>query len=76
MDDTFSKIKGVFNEVIGSIPEKPEAELKDLYMDSLDLLELISTLENDFEIQIEDSAAESFKTVGDIVSYIDSKKKA
>lgn len=50
-----------------------ETTLEDLGADSLDLVELVMTLEDEFDIQIEDDAMESLKTVGDVLDYIASK---
>ncbi|TAL69689.1 MAG: acyl carrier protein [Bacteroidetes bacterium] len=48
---------------------------KDLGADSLDTVELIMEFEKEFEITIEDSDAEKIQTVGDVVKYLDEKKK-
>jgi len=54
---------------------KLEANLKDdLGIDSLDAVELIMELEDELDVTIEDSEAQSFVTVGDIVALIESKK--
>jgi len=47
---------------------------KDLGADSLDTVELIMEFEKEFEITIEDSDAEKIQTVGDVVTYLESKK--
>lgn len=44
--------------------------MDDLNADSLDLVELIMSLEDEFELEIEDEEVESIKTVGDAVEYI------
>lgn len=43
----------------------------DLNADSLDLVDLVMSLEDEFDIEVPDSAIEDIKTVGDIVSYIE-----
>lgn len=48
---------------------------EDLDIDSLDAIELIMTFEEEFGISIPDSEAQKFKTVGDIVSFIEKVKK-
>jgi acyl carrier protein len=43
----------------------------DLGADSLDLVDLVMTLEEEFDVEIPDDAIESIKTVGDVVRYIE-----
>ncbi len=45
----------------------------DLEADSLDAVEIMMALEDEFEITIPDEDAESFKNIGDIVKYVESK---
>ena len=53
----------------------PEAHFSsDLGADSLDTVELIMEFEKAFDIQIPDQDAQGIKTVGDAISYIESKK--
>ena len=52
----------------------PEATFTgDLGADSLDTVELVMEFEKEFGVQVEDEAAEKFQTVGDVISYIESK---
>ena len=54
----------------------PEASFTaDLGADSLDIVELIMALEEEFDLQIPDSEAEKITTVGDVVEYIKSANK-
>lgn len=48
--------------------------VEDLNADSLDLTELIMTFEEKFGCEISEKDAESLKTVGDVISYIESHK--
>lgn len=50
--------------------------IDDLGADSLDIVELVMTMEEEFELDIPDEDAEKMKTVGDVVSYIKEKKSA
>ena len=50
-----------------------DTTLEDLGADSLALVELVMSVEEEFEIQIEDEDMEKFKTVGDVLGYIESK---
>lgn len=43
----------------------------DLGADSLDVVDLIMSLEDEFEIEIPDEVVENIKTVGDIVNYLE-----
>ncbi len=50
--------------------------IDDLGADSLDIVELVMTMEEEFELDIPDEDAEKMKTVGDVVTYIKEKKTA
>lgn len=43
----------------------------DLNIDSIDLLELIMSLEEEFDIEIDDEMLENIKTVGDVINYLE-----
>ena len=47
--------------------------MKDLEADSLDAVEIIMAIEEEFDIEIPDEEAEKFQLVGDLVSYVDEK---
>ncbi len=47
--------------------------IDDLGADSLDIVELVMTMEEEFDLDIPDDDAEKMKTVGDVVKYIASK---
>ncbi len=49
--------------------------IEDLGADSLDMIEMLMALEEEFGITVPDEDAEKLKTVGDIAKYIDSVKK-
>ena len=51
----------------------PETTIEDLGVDSLDLVEAVMTIEDTFNIKIEDSDLESLKTVNDFVAYVENK---
>ena len=48
--------------------------IEDLNADSLDLTEMIMTLEEKFNVEIADDQAEKLKTVGDVIGFIKTKK--
>lgn len=79
MSDTFEKVKKVVVDQLEADPGavKPEASfIDDLGADSLDIVELVMALEEEFDTEIPDEDAEKILTVGDAVNYIDSKVKA
>jgi len=71
---TYDRLKKIVVEQLGVDEEdvKPEASfVDDLNADSLDLVELIMSLEEEFGTEISDEDAERIRTVGDAVEYID-----
>jgi len=52
---------------------KTASFIDDLGADSLDIVELVMTMEEEFDLDIPDEDAEKIKTVGDVVSYIQGK---
>ena len=69
----FEKIKKIIVEQLGVEEEEIAMEssfIDDLGADSLDIVELIMALEEEFDLEIPDSEAEKISTVGDIVDYI------
>ena len=71
-----SKIKSIIAEQLGVKPEEvtPNASfVDDLGADSLDTVELIMALEEEFNVEIPDEDAEKMKTVGDVIKYIEEK---
>jgi len=69
------KVKKIIAEKLGVDPSEvvPEASfIDDLGADSLDLVELIMSMEEAFEIEISDEDAENLKTVQDAIDYINS----
>ena len=74
---TFEKVKEIIVETISCDAEKVTLEAKlsdDLGADSLDAVELNMALEEAFEISIPDEELANFKTVQDIVTYIENNK--
>lgn len=73
----FEKVKSIVADQLDVEEEKVTAEAsitEDLGADSLDVVDLVMSIEDEFEIEIPDEAVEGIKTVGDIVSYIESKQ--
>ncbi|MBU5677148.1 acyl carrier protein [Alkaliphilus sp. MSJ-5] len=48
--------------------------MSDLEADSLDAVEIIMAIEDEFGVEIPDEEAESFKNIGDIVEYVEANK--
>jgi len=74
--DIFDRVQKVVVEQLDVEPEKvtPEASFaNDLAADSLDVVELVMGLEEEFDIEIPDEAAEQIDTVGKAVEYINEK---
>ncbi len=72
------KITEIIVEQLGVKPEEvtPEASfVDDLGADSLDTVELVMALEEEFGLEIPDEDAEKIQTVGDAIKYIDEKGK-
>lgn len=70
------KIKSIIVEQLGVKPEEvtPGASfVDDLGADSLDTVELVMALEEEFGIEIPDEDAEKITTVGDVVKYLENK---
>lgn len=73
---TIEKVKAIVAEQLDAEVEEITMEtslMEDLDADSLDAVEIIMTLEDEFDIEINDEDAEGFKTIGEIVKYIDGK---
>lgn len=73
------KVKSIIAEQLGvKIEEvKPEASfIDDLGADSLDTVELIMALEEEFSVEIPDEDAEKMTKVGDAIKYIEDKAVA
>jgi acyl carrier protein len=70
------KVCSIIAEQLGVKPEEvtPQASfIDDLGADSLDTVELVMALEEEFSIEIPDDEAEKMTTVGDAIKYIDEK---
>lgn len=75
MADVFDRVKEIIIDRLDVEEEKVtlEASFKDdLDADSLDVVELVMELEDEFDMEIADEEAEKINTVGDAVNYINS----
>ena len=78
--EIFDKVKKIVTEQLSVEPAEkvtPEANFaNDLNADSLDTVELVMALEEEFDIEIPDEAAEQITTVQQAVDYISNKSTA
>lgn len=75
-EEVFEKVKAIIVEQLGVVETSVEMEssfIDDLGADSLDIVELVMALEEEFKCEIPDEDAEKIQTVQDAVNYIDSK---
>jgi acyl carrier protein len=77
---TFERVRKILVDQLGDISEDevtPVASIvDDLGADSLDVVEIVMALEEEFEVEIPDEDAEKIKTVQQIVDYIEEKGKS
>ena len=72
-EEILEKVKGIIVEQLGVADTAVTMEasfIDDLGADSLDIVELVMALEEEFDIEIPDADAEKVVTVGDVVDYI------
>lgn len=71
----FEKVKAILSEQFDVEEDSitPETSIsEDLGADSLDVVDLLMSLEDEFEIEVPDEEIENIKTVGELVKYIES----
>jgi acyl carrier protein len=76
MADTLERVQRIIVDHLGVDPSEVtlEASIKDdLGADSLAVMDLIMELEDEFQMEISDEQAEKINTVGDVVTYIESR---
>ncbi len=73
------KVKNIVCDQLAVEPEKvtlTASFIDDLGADSLDIVELVMTMEEEFDLEIPDEEAEKLRVVGDVVKYISTKSPA
>lgn len=74
----FAKVKEIIIDQLGLDDDTTitmdSSLMKDLEADSLDAVEIIMAIEDEFDVEIPDEDAEGFKNIGDIVRYVEEKK--
>ena len=71
---TFDKVREIIVEQLSvdeSMVTMDTNLMKDLEADSLDAVEIIMAIEEEFNLEIPDEEAEKFRLVGDLVKYVD-----
>mgnify|MGYP000218343261 CR=1 FL=1 len=74
----FEKIKSLLAERFDVSEDSINLETKiieDLKADSLDVVDMLMTIEDEYDISIPDDIAQDMKTVGDVVAYLDENVK-
>ncbi len=75
--EIFQKLKTIVVDQLGVNEENVTMEatfVDDLAADSLDIVELVMNIEEEFDLEIPDSDAEKIVTIGDVVKYIEEHK--
>lgn len=73
-----AKVKSIIADQLGAKEDEIKLEssfIEDLGADSLDIVELVMSMEEEFELEIPDEEAENIKSVGDAINYIVAHKK-
>ena len=74
-----AKVKSIIADQLGVGEDEIKLEssfIEDLGADSLDIVELVMAMEEEFEIEIPDEDAEKLRTVQDVTKYLETKGKA
>ena len=73
----FEKVRSIIAEQLELSEDEITMEsalIEDLGADSLDVVDLIMSIEDEFEIEVPDEAIENMRTIGDAVKYIEANK--
>ena len=77
--NTEERVRTIICDQLAVEPDKVKPAssfIEDLGADSLDIVELVMTMEEEFDLDIPDEDAEKMKTVGDVIKYIAGKSSA
>ena len=73
----FEKVQSMISELMGIDKSKIKHEcnfIDDLKADSLDIVQMLIAMENEFGIEFDDAEMQNIKTVGDVVKFIEKHK--
>ena len=76
--DVFEKIRALLAEQLDIDPSKITMDsdiMSDFEADSLDIVDMVMTLEDEFGVEGPDDAIETLHTVGDVVNFVESHQK-
>lgn len=76
MEDNLTRLQNIVGKQLGisAVKVKPEADFgRELGADSLDVVELVMAIEDEFDIEIEDKKASQIATVQDALDYIEGR---
>ena len=74
--EVFERIREYLADQLDVEPEKitPDSDIvEDFGADSLDVIDMITTMSDEFGVEIPDEDIENFRTVGDVVSYVEER---
>ena len=74
---TFEKVCAIISEQLGINSDfdfSEETTWEEINADSLDLVEIVMSIEDEFDLEIPDEAVASMQNMGDLVAYIDGEK--
>lgn len=73
----FEKLRGMICDQLDLDPETVTEEsliIEDLGADSLDIVDLVMTIEEEFNVEVPDEEIENIRTVGDVVKFIEARQ--
>ena len=79
MDNNLTRLQNIIGKQLGIEPNNVTLQAdfgKELGADSLDVVELVMAIEDEFEIEIEDQSASQITTIQDVLDYIEKRQKA
>lgn len=75
--DTFERVCEIISEQLGISADfefSAETTWEEINADSLDLVEIVMSIEDEFQTEIDDEAVSSMRNMGDLVAFIDAGK--